>query len=136
MQTIKDKIIYEKQALSLFNAVIMQISIIINMSRVIQFTPFLGRDYAIGLQPCGKTLNAIILNKLFNFFKQFMKRFYFLFLSTLFFVPSFLFGANIKNIKQHRNSIERREAQLKVCLLSQRDCSKPCKSRGYETCNY
>lgn len=35
MQTIKDKIIYEKQALSLFNAVIMQISIIINMSRVI-----------------------------------------------------------------------------------------------------
>lgn len=35
----------------------------------------------------------IIPNKLFNFLKQSMKRFYFLFLSTLFFAPSFLFGA-------------------------------------------
>ncbi|ELF1546777.1 hypothetical protein ACGLO8_001582, partial [Campylobacter jejuni] len=32
-------------------------------------------------------------NKLFNFLKQSMKRFYLLFLSTLFFTPSFLFGA-------------------------------------------
>jgi len=62
------------------------------------------------LQPCGKTLNAIIPNKLFNFLKQSMKRFYFLFFSTLFFAPSFLFGANIENIKKYRNSIERREA--------------------------
>lgn len=35
----------------------------------------------------------IIPNKLFNFLKQSMKRFYFLFFSTLFFAPSFLFGA-------------------------------------------
>lgn len=35
----------------------------------------------------------IIPNKLFNFLKQSMKRFYFLFLSALFFAPSFLFGA-------------------------------------------
>ncbi len=40
----------------------------------------------------------IIPNKLFNFLKQSMKRFYFLFFSTLFFAPSFLFGAtNIAN---------------------------------------
>ncbi len=35
----------------------------------------------------------IIPNKLFNFLKQSMKRFYLLFFSTLFFAPSFLFGA-------------------------------------------
>ncbi|EPN3627184.1 hypothetical protein ACTXUA_001861, partial [Campylobacter jejuni] len=35
----------------------------------------------------------IIPNKLFNFLKQSMKRFYFLFFSTLFFAPSFLLGA-------------------------------------------
>lgn len=40
----------------------------------------------------------IIPNKLFNFLKQSMKRFYFLFFSTLFFAPSFLLGAtNITN---------------------------------------
>lgn len=40
----------------------------------------------------------IIPNKLFNFLKQSMKRFYFLFFSTLFFASSFLFGAtNIAN---------------------------------------
>ncbi|EAI1377571.1 hypothetical protein CYC97_09120, partial [Campylobacter coli] len=55
----------------------------------------------------------IIPNKLFNFLKQSMKRFYFLFLSTLFFAPSFLFGANIENIKKYRNSIERKIGLVK-----------------------
>ncbi|EAK9928681.1 hypothetical protein A0X74_09170 [Campylobacter jejuni] len=42
--------------------------------------------------------SEIIPNKLFNFLKQFMKRFYFLFLSTLFFAPSFLFKIKTKNL--------------------------------------
>ncbi|WP_205706479.1 hypothetical protein, partial [Campylobacter coli] len=76
----------------------------------IKLTSLLGGKLTLkGCSPLASTFYNYTKNKLFNFLKQSMKRFYFLFFSTLFFAPSFLFGANIENIKKYRNSIERRE---------------------------
>ncbi|ECQ1599432.1 hypothetical protein FYX94_09120, partial [Campylobacter jejuni] len=71
----------------------------------IKLTSLLGGKLTLkGCSPLALHPFIIIPNKLFNFLKQSMKRFYFLFFSTLFFAPSFLFGANIENIKKYRNS--------------------------------